>query len=98
MAEALDDMHFMVVSLTSGTEIGTSSYSFRVSRILNAGLGQTSIGTGTTGTNGVAISNTSMYFDQKILQKSDASDDVYFLFSRASSTSFRIRVIHQPTV
>lgn len=90
-AEALDDTYFMLVSTTSGAEPGTGTYSFRVSRVLDPYLGQSSTPTNTN--NGISYATLNAYFDQKRLLKFDAN--TFFLFGRASTTSFRIRTIYQ---
>lgn len=90
-AEAFDTNYFMLLS-TSAAEIGGTTHGVRISRILDANLGQT--GAGTSG-NGLSYTTLNHYFDQPCPLPVDAAKTTFVLFGRASTTAFRMRVLYQ---
>lgn len=87
--EPLDSNYFMIQSMSSGVELGSGNYAFRISRVVDKSFGQTSSATNTG--NGIAYAVANAYFDQPTVFKVDSN--CYLSFGRASTTAFRIRVL-----
>lgn len=87
----IDENYFMLCT-SSAVEIGGGTYSYRVARVIDSMLGQSSPATATS--NGLSYATSNVYFDQDMLEKVDA--DTFIVLGRASPTAFRIRVLHQP--